>query len=264
MRKIIYAVVALAAFSFNTAPGKQTPDMHGVYNMLSQSVNDGTRDSTLAGVKQLKIYTESFMMYANSHSPDSVASFGIGSYTTEGGKVIEHTIYSASDTSNSSEAANFTLDIEKTAKGYKQVIKDIAEIQGKKYSLAEEYESVGKKVKSPLDGAWKELKSFTLNGKDTTMNKVTQFKTYYGGYVIWGQTYMDSATQKSRTGIGCGTFEMTGNNKSKEIVTNSNYSQIVGMTFNIDIEFKGNDEYKQTITGSNGDKYVEIYQRLKK
>jgi hypothetical protein len=50
----------------------------------------------------------------------------------------------------------------------------------------------------------------------------------------------------------------------KESVTASNYSQIRGKKFDIDIEMNGTDEFKQTITGDNGQKDVEVYQRVKK
>ena len=95
------------------------------------------------------------------------------------------------------------------------------------------------------------------------MNKTVQYKTYNAGHFMWGHTFADS-TNKLHTGMGYGTFEMNGTNKVKENVSVSTYYQARGKSFDIDIEMNGADEFKQTITESNGDKGVEVYQRLKK
>ena len=49
-------------------------------------------------------------MYANVNSPDSVSSFGIGSYTASGDTVSENVIYSASDSTSDDTARSFMLD----------------------------------------------------------------------------------------------------------------------------------------------------------
>ncbi len=57
---------------------------------------------------------------------------------------------------------------------------------------------------------------------------------------------------------------MQGNNKSVETVRNSSLiSGLMGRTYAIDLEFPDADTYKQTITFANGDRSVEIYQKLK-
>ncbi len=48
------------------------------------------------------------------------------------------------------------------------------------------------------------------------------------------------------------------------LITNSSFSQIYGHTFNIDIEMKGADLFKQSIINSDGSKTIEEYQRLEK
>ncbi len=202
------------------------------------------------------------MMYANVNPADSASSFGIGPYTADTGGVKENLIYSAADTTANTSPGSFNLVIENTPKGYKQVIPEI-ESGGQKFRLTEEYDAVGTTEKSPLDGAWKEIKSYTIKGKDTTVNNATQFKTYYAGHFIFGHTWADS-TKKLHTGMGYGTFAMNGTNKVKENVEASTYYQVRGKIFDIDIELTGADEFKQTITESNGDKGVEIYQRVKK
>lgn len=260
--KSIFAIVLFAMFSCTGIVKKETRQMPGAYTMLSQSVNDGKTDTTYTTIKQLKIYTGDYMMYANVNPADSVSSFGIGSYTADTGVVKENLVYSAADTTANTSPGSFSLVIENTPKGYKQVIPEI-ESGGQKFKLTEEYEGVGTTVKSPLDGAWKEIKSYTIKGKDTTVNNATQFKTYYAGHFIFGHTWADS-TNKLHTGMGYGTFAMNGTNKVKENVEASTYYQVRGKSFDIDIELTGADEFKQTITESNGDKGVEIYQRLKK
>lgn len=264
--KLMYAIVLLGMVSCNSADKKDEPlNMPGAYNMLSQSANDGTKDTSFAGAQQLKIYTDDYMMFAKINPPDSVSRFGIGAYTADSGKVVEHAIDVAADTAGTAATTgtnNFTLMIEKTPKGYKQVIPDMG-VQGKKWTLTEEYESVGTAVKAPLDGAWKQTRAYYIKGSDTATNTPIQYKTYYAGHFIWGHRYKDS-TNKLRTGIGFGTFTMDAANKVKETLTASSYYQVRGKTIDIDVEMNGADEFKQTITEANGDKNVEVYQRLKK
>jgi hypothetical protein len=261
--KLLFAIALITILiSCNNAGKKETMSMPGAYNMLSQSVNDGKKDSTYTNLKQLKIYTEDYMMYANVNPADSVSSFGIGLYSADTGTVKENVIYNASDTSANAMAATYTLLVEKTAKGYKQVIPEIIS-QGQKFSLTEEYETASTPTKTSLDGAWKEIKAYAITGQDTVVQKAIQYKTYYAGHFIFGHTYTDSAS-RLHTGIGFGTFEMNGANKVKENVIATTYYQIRGKSFDIDIELNGADEFKQTITESSGTKHVEIYQRLKK
>ncbi|MDB5246868.1 MAG: hypothetical protein JWQ40_1262 [Segetibacter sp.] len=264
MKKGIFGLAAVAAFSFNMRVAKEIPQMPGAYKMLSQVVNDGKRDTAYGGVKQLKIYTTDYVMYANVSTTDSVSSFGIGTYTTNEGKVTEHMIYGGSDTSISTKPVSYTLDILKTANGYKQVIPDIVvTAAGQKFKLTEEYENVSSPAKSPLDGAWKLVKAYGISGNDTIVFQLEQFKTFYAGYVIWGRTNKDS-TNANRTSIGCATFSMNGNNKLKESFILSTYSTLNGQTLEHDITMSGNDEYQQTISYQQGQKSVERYQRLKK
>ena len=262
MKNIILCFIVLTVISCSTTAVKETPDMPGAYLMTSQIVNDGKKDTTYITLKQLKIYTDNFMMYAQVNPADSVSSFGVGSYTADTGTVTENVIYRASDTTYNAAPASFKLNITKTPDGYEQVIPEIV-IDSQKYKLTEVYLTSGTTAKSPLDGVWKEINSYNLNGKDTTKNVRTQFKAFYAGNFMFGHTLKDSAS-KNRTGIGFGTFEMIGNNKMKETDLNSTYNIIAGQSFNIDIEMTGTDNYKQTITNADGTKSVEYYERLKK
>jgi hypothetical protein len=240
---------------------KASAGINGAYSMLSHTINDGKKDTVLKGLKQLKIFTDKYMMYARVNPADSVSSFGIGAYSTDTGTVKEDVIYNASFSTANETAQTFKLEIEKTPGGYKQVI-HITDPNGQHSTHTEEYQSVGTAVKTPLDGSWKLVKSLTVKGKDTTTNKITQYKTYYAGHFIFGHTYRDAA-KKSRTGIGYGTYAMTATNKIKENVQASTYSAINGKSFDIDIEMNGDDEYKQIIKEANGEIGIEVYQRIK-
>lgn len=236
--------------------------MPGTYFMTSQTLNDGVKDTKYTDLKQLKIYTDNFMMYTQVNPSDSASYFGVGSYTADTGTVTENIIYNGRDTAYNANPASYKLNITTTRDGYEQVIPEIV-IDSQKYKLTEVYEKVGTTTKTPLDGVWREINAYTLNGKDTIKNVRTQFKAYYAGYFMFGQTFKDSAS-KNHTGIGFGTFEMTGKNELKEIELNSTYSIIVGQSFNVNIEMSGTDNYKQTITYPDGTKGVENYERLKK
>ena len=258
--KSIIPFVLLALLSCNNA--KETMLMPGAYNMLSSSVFDGEKDTTYTTLKEFKIYTYDYMMYVNISPADSVSRFGIGAYSADSGKVIENIIYGATDSTASSNPANFTLLIEKTEKGYKQVIPELVS-RGKKYRLTEDYETVSTAIKTPLDGAWKQTKSYRIKGTDTVVQNVTQFKTFFAGQFMFGHTYKDS-TNRLHTGIGYGAFELNGKDKLKEHVETTTYYQLRGKDIDIDIEMNGTDAYKQTITNADGTKDVEEYQLLKK
>ena len=118
--KSIFAIVLLTVIiscnnSANTEK-KEAMSMPGAYTMLSQIVNDGKKDTVYANLKQLKIYTPDYMMYANVNPADSVSGFGIGTYSSDSGMIKENVIYNASDTSANDSPGSFTLIIEKTDK----------------------------------------------------------------------------------------------------------------------------------------------------
>lgn len=235
--------------------------MEGVFAMTKQVFSNGIKDSVFP-TKQLKIYNGSHVMYASPVSPtDSMASFGMGTYRIENGKVVEYFFYRASD--GAIKDTTF-LSIEKLPDGYKQVIvfppyKDTV------YTLIEEYDKVDKAAtSSPIDGAWQLTKSYFLRAiGDTGFNKVTQYKMFYNGHFIWGAGFTDSASTKNKGVFGYGNFKMKGN-KLTETNTNSSYiSQLIGKPVDLDIKFVGKDQYIQTINWPNGHKAVEFYSRMK-
>ena len=257
MKNPIYALLVGAAISCN-APNETVPDIEGAYTMLSYAILDGADDQVYNDIKQLKIYTDKHVMYVRFDN-DSVSSFGVGTYVPGPGSITENIFYRASDSVINNSGDTFTLEVEMTDGGYKQKIHD--QSQGKKVTSLEEYEYVGTATPSVLEGVWKQIKAYNVNGNDTIPVQVIQYKTYCSGHFMYGQTYRD-ALGKVHTGMGFGDFEMKGDNKVRAMVKASSYNT-PGQLFDIDIEFYGQDEFKQIISEPTGGKYVEIYQRVK-
>jgi hypothetical protein len=227
---------------------------------MKQTLKNG-KDS-LVEKKQLKIYTDKYMMYASPNPTDSLANYGIATYRIDDGKVVENIFYTSGYGDRKDSAI---LKVEKTVEGYKQVIEDVV-IENKKYTSAEEYDSVGKATNTPLDGVWKQTTRMHVDTKgDTLVDEVqVQFKIYKDGYFIWANTYEDSVLKKYPSAFGYGTFEMDGNNKATEINLNSTYAvSLISKPYEIDIEFPDKDSYKQTHLNTDGGKSIEVYQRLK-
>ena len=199
------------------------------------------------------------MMYTQVNPSDSASAFGVGFYSTDTGTVIEKDIYSARDTIIGSPAT-YSLNITQTPDGYTQVIPEII-VGNQKSRLTEEYQSMGKVQKTPLDGIWKEVDFYIIKGNDTVRHERTQYKAFYDGYFMYGQTFKDSSNRMF-TGIGFGTYVMDGDKRIKETDLNSTYSIAVGQSFPIDFEMMGPDHYKQTITSPDNSKSVELYERV--
>ena len=86
------------------------------------------------------------MMYANVNVPDSIGSFGIGSYSINGDTVIENVVYSAHDSVSNDKPATFKLAVQKTVGGYKQMISGMQDKDGKKFDITETYDSAATAV----------------------------------------------------------------------------------------------------------------------
>ncbi|TDH26798.1 hypothetical protein EXU57_08275 [Segetibacter sp. 3557_3] len=264
MARAFCLLIIVAACSYTIPAGKPDLQMAGAYRMLTQVFTRGEQDTSYDAAKQLKIYTPQHMMYANilPGGADTFSSFGVGRYSIKDGKVIEDIFYSGSDTSVNSTTRSYTLDITKSAKGYKQVIDAIGTSNGQKLKLTETYEQIGSAQKSPVDGTWKLVKVYSVSGKDTTDSKVTQYKTYYAGHFIWGRTALNDAG-KNETAVGFGSFEMNGQQKLRETVFASTYSVLNGQTVAIDIKMNGTDSYIQSFNVSDNEVHTEVYSRLK-
>ena len=258
--KSILALIVIVSIISCQDKAKAPVAMKGAYYMTRQVINDGSKDSVIDR-KQLKIYTDKYMMFATPNLTDSFATFGIAEYKMDGDKLYEHIFYRAVEGDQKDTAV---LTIEKTDKGYIQVIDNIM-FNGRPVKLTEEYETINRPQNSPLDGAWKQVKNIFVNQKgDSSVNETPlEYKTYESGYFIWAITTKDSANNKTSV-FGYGPFEMVSENKSKETVQNSTFvSSLIGKTYEVDIEYSGADTYKQTITFANGEKSIEVYQKLK-
>ena len=238
---------------------KEEINMAGAYSMTSQVINDGTKDSIIDR-KQLKIYTGKYMVYASPNVADSFANFGIGTYTVKDGKLTEYRFYTAE---NGAKNDTFVLAVDKNIDGYRQIIENIP-MEGKLYKLTEDYENASTDLKSPLDGAWKQVRNvyITQKGDSSVNNNPLEYKAFQSGYFIWGITVKDSLNKKTSV-FGYGPFKMQGDNKVIETIVNSTFSSNLGKSYEVDIEFPTKDSYKQTITFANGDRSIEIYERLK-
>jgi hypothetical protein len=235
--------------------------MQGAYAMYNQVMNDGTKDSVM-GIEQLKIFTDRHMMYAHKNSGDSFATYGIGTYKVQNGKVVEHVFYTSGGGAGND---TFELDINLVNDGFTQIINFPGE-QGRNFKLTEDYKSVGKNVASPLDGAWKQTRAVytSKEGSITSNNNPTQFKVFQSGHFMWASTAQDSATKKPLSYFGYGTFGMTDDNKVKEENTNSTFAAaLVGTPVTLDVKFTGKDVFQQSISWPDGSKSIEYYERLK-
>jgi hypothetical protein len=240
---------------------KPVPDMKGAYKMLSQNMKGDTLNVTNNN-PQLKLYTEEYMMWTNYNPADSGRGFGICAYITNDNEVIESAIYSAANATVSDSTQNYTLEIERTAKGYKQKISSTDQDTGEKFVSTEEYETVTADKTSPLDGAWVMTSAFYTNDKGETVPiNATIYRAYYAGSFMFGNTMRDSLNVP-QANIGFGTFEMNGDSALTETIQTSSYANLVGRTFPITLKWNGQDEFTQVIAGENGSSETETYKRL--
>jgi hypothetical protein len=260
--KIAIASLMILLASCSGSETKEPVKMTGAYKMVSSQVKSATTDTTYTNGEQMKIFTDDFMMYAYINSPDSVSSFGIGSYTASGDTITENVLFNANDSMSNNNPGSFTLMISKTEKGYSQAILGMKNNAGEAFDLTETYESAGSTAASPIDGTWKLVKRMSIKGTDTVSNSATQYKTYGSGHVIWGHHGTDSLN-KGYTGLGFGTFTLNGT-KMKESMQASTYHDVRGKDFDIEIEMMGTDGFKQTMVNADGSRNIEIYERLKK
>jgi hypothetical protein len=257
MRKGHHFILALVLF-YCISCDKGVTSMRGAYQMISQTINDGEKDSSIQA-SQFKIYTDSHVMFAGIGS-DSSDYFGIGTYSIEKGKVNETIFFTAGNGSSDDKPSSFVLDVQKTDKGYKQVIHEIQTDNGK-FSSTEEYQNSGMAVTSPLDGTWKETKLTVIEkGDTTTVNSMVQYKIYEAGNFMFGGTYTDSTGTKS-TRVGYGTFNMVSDNNLKEAIKVSTYTGIVGMTLDVAIEMIDPTHFRQTLV-VNGNSSIEDYEKV--
>lgn len=233
----------------------------GAYSMTKQVGNDGTKD-TILKKEQLKIFSDKFMMYASPRATDSFGEYGIAIYKQNKDTVKEYIFYTSSQGEIRDTASLHITPLPNG--GYRQAIR--YDDSATTFTLTEEYDRVGNEPASPLDGAWRQVKDIYIekNG-DTSRNvRKTQFKIYQSGYFIWANPNKDPASNNFYSAYGYGTFKMLNDKKSQETNINSTfYSLLVGKPVDVDIEMNGSDGYTQVIHGPEGQKSIEIYERLK-
>jgi hypothetical protein len=236
-------------------------NLSGAYLMLSQSLEGNSVDTTFTERKQLKIYTDHHMMYVRLSLEDSVAAFGVGTFSISKGKLTEHIIYSAEGAIENTNSFSGTVNISTRLKGYEQVIPEIMSDRGR-VRLTEDYQLLSSGVPSSLDGTWKLTAAYTINNKDTIHSKAAKYKTYYKGNFSAGSFSTKSPGEKY-TIAEYGTFRMDGKNKLKEDITYSTIAGRNGQSYDLDILMKGNDVLTIKVTDTTGIEEVEKYARMK-
>jgi hypothetical protein len=261
---ILSLSLTLSQQAFTQAQPVKQPakfNMEGSYTMFRQTINAGNGDSVTA-VHQLKLFTDKYVMYARRRTQDSLADFGIGTYRVENGKVIESIFYS----SNGPQNAIYELAISRDNDGYIQVINFPGDAQNKSFILTEDYKRFGRKIKSPLDGAWQQVKKISVSpdGSAVTDTTLVQFKVFEAGSFIWANAVKDNATNQYQARYGYGSFDMRSPKQAAETNLSSTYAAaLIGKPVLLDLKFPSKDMYEQTITYPDGSKLIEVYKRLK-
>ena len=235
--------------------------MKGAYLMTSQKATQNHKDSAMY-VKQFKIYTDGYYMYAHTLDVDTLGDFGVGSYTMQKGKLTENSFYTSA---NGAHNDSYDVLVQKSPGGYTQVINFPGDASGSGFILTESYKDMSKNLSSALDGAWK-MKKLTLvgtDGKFTVINDPVQYKFYQSGHFIFGSTQTDAATHKTTSGIGYGSFKVNSPTEITETALNSSYPANMNTPIKLDLNFTGKDHYQQTIVWPDGSKMIEEYDRLK-
>jgi hypothetical protein len=259
MKKILVYAAMLSCIIGGCKQAKKA-SLAGVYKLEKQMASGGGKD-TVYKRAQVKIYTNEHFMYAGM-APDSSVGFGVGSYKADTGiRIIEDNIYSSGALDSTK---TFNVDVTYTDKGYNQVIPDLIVVHGVKYKLKEDYSKLPAADTSVLDGVWKLDKTFWVKGKDTTREKETQYKIFWGGHFMFIHRYpLDAAATKYKNGFGYGNFSLKDGMLNEEDEMSS-HTMLLNRKFAIQITFNGPDEYSQVINDSKSDiQTTEIYKRLK-
>jgi hypothetical protein len=270
MKKATICCLAILSLSLSVnaqvmntkSTGNQAPtSMKGAYLLTMQKGTQDNKD-TMMDIKQLKIYTDRYFIYAHPLPGDTLGNFGVGTYAIQNGQLMEHAFY----TSDGGKQDNsFEVKITKIPGGYSQLINFPPDAQGSKFTLTESYKDVSNKVTSALDGAWKMTKItvYSTTGTPTVVDNPLQYKFYQSGHFIFGGTQTDPATSKEVANIGYGSYTVNSPNEITETPINSSYRDIINSPVKLNLSFNGKDHYQQTIVWKDGSKMTEEYERLK-
>jgi len=258
---IILSLLLTAGCSHQRKPLNPSA-VDGAYSITSQNFKGATSDTTYTNTKQLKIYTEGYMMFVGVNAADSAGSFGVGTFTLDGNKLTENIVYSALNNTYNSSSFSTTADITKNSNGYKQVIAGIQTDSGK-VTLTEQYTALANTATSALDGAWKQVSGYSFNSKDTVFWNDVQYKAFYGGNFVYGN-YAEAGPNKKQTYASYGAFSVVNDTLMNETITASNIPALIGKNFSIHITFNGEDNYTETHQAITGQTEVIVYQRMKR
>jgi len=261
MKKIILLGFVASALVIGCNQAPKTDSQAGVYKMDKQvAKNDSSETTTLAadGNTQYKIYTPGEYFYI-AIGKDSSVGFGVGSYTSKDGKIVETNIYNTGDRDS---AESFNLDITKSEKGYTQVLNEII-VAGKKYKLTEDYTTVATTATATaLDGVWKQSKNLNVTGTDTVDATYNEYKVYQTGHFMWAAHNKADTAAKYSTYVGHGTFTL-----DKDALTEDlDMSNVNGALrkYNIVVTFNGTDEFTQKTSDTSKVVNFKTYKRVKK
>lgn len=257
----LYICFLTAALLAGCACQKQNSPlvMDGAYNMLSQTFEGNVINTTFTRQKQVKIYAAGNMMYVRLNPADSLCAFGVGTYTTDSGRVTENIFYSVADSVESNTIVTTKANITKTDSGYVLLLPEIKSDKGK-ISLKEIYQVLGTATKSPLDGCWKQVSGYSVMGKDTMHWADIQYKAFYAGNFAFGN--VETIGGHKHAGISYGTFTMNGSTV-KETITASTWAELNGQTFTVEAALAGKGAFTQTVIQKNGVKEVLVYERMR-
>ena len=261
MYKYFLSLLLFAYTVCKSQDEKPVTNLSGAYLMLSQSLEGGIGDTTFTERKQLKIYTDHYMMYVRLSSEDSVSSFGVGTFSIRKGRLTEHIIYSATGAVENTNSFSGTVNISQRLKGYEQIIPQIKSDRGN-VRLIEDYQLLSSGVQSPIDGTWKLTAAYTINKNDTVRSNTVKYATYYRGNFSAG-SFNTKASGGKYTIAEFGTFVMNGKDKLKESISFSTISARSTQSYDLDIFLKGNDQLTIKASYSPEIEEVESYIRMK-
>jgi hypothetical protein len=239
---------------------KDSLNMQGAYLLRKQVVKHDNIDSVLK-IDQFKIYTDRHVFYVSPETENSSADFAIGTYTVQNGKLVEYIFYIGSKADHKD---TFELKVHKNINGHTQIFEKATD-KGK-LEFTADYERVGKSdLITPLDGIWRQIKNTYIpkSGNENTNTGSIQYKGYQSGYFVFASS-SPGFGKKPVIRFGYGSFEMNGKDQEMEVNINTNMSVAsIGKPLALQLEFFGNDRYQQTLVFSNGDRVIEVYERLK-
>jgi hypothetical protein len=138
MGKFIFLLLAVVGLGCGCTTPKAALNMAGAYDMATQTFGGNVLDTTFTQHKQLKLYTGRFMMYVRLSPADLLSSFGVGTYTVSGNKLVENILYSAADTIAIKTPDSDTMVVTQTADWMEQARPNIRSDKGD-ISLTEVY-----------------------------------------------------------------------------------------------------------------------------